>query len=203
MGEMRREWIYKGSEKVRRGIGVLEGAVLKPLAAIKDCVLEGAVRRTFLCVRARYKKNCPSQDCDLFIPVEIKDRRRKKGCCYEGEFFKRRKKRRSLPRCASRLKKGDLLEVARELRVEVNGDLTKVEIKDMILQNDKNDMETIKVVMEGILEEKEREFEERRQTREYELERLRLSNATETVSVSSADLEGQGVNRRVNKRLSA
>ncbi|GFY09428.1 retrovirus-related Pol polyprotein from transposon 412 [Trichonephila clavipes] len=56
----------------------------------------------------------------------------------------------------------------------------------------------IKAVMEGILEEKEREFEERRQTREYELERLRLSNATETVSVSPADLEGQGVNRRVN-----
>ncbi|GFW48371.1 retrovirus-related Pol polyprotein from transposon 412 [Trichonephila clavipes] len=68
----------------------------------------------------------------------------------------------------------------------------------MILQSDKNDMETTKAVMEGILEEKEREFEERRQTREYELERLRLSNATETVSVSSADLEGQGVNRRVN-----
>ncbi|GFV97449.1 uncharacterized protein TNCV_2039571 [Trichonephila clavipes] len=97
-----------------------------------------------------------------------------------------------------RLRKGDLLEVARELGVEVNRDQTKVEIKDMILQSDKNDMETIKAVMEGILEEKEREFEERRQTREYELERLRLSNATETVSVSSADLEGQGVNRRVN-----
>ncbi|GFX17220.1 uncharacterized protein TNCV_2857431 [Trichonephila clavipes] len=97
-----------------------------------------------------------------------------------------------------RLRKGDLLEVARELGVEVNGDQTKVEIKDRILQNDKNDMETIKSVMEGILEEKEREFEERRQTRKYELERLRLSNATETVSVSSADLEGQGVNRRVN-----
>ncbi|GFW43761.1 uncharacterized protein TNCV_4771101 [Trichonephila clavipes] len=97
-----------------------------------------------------------------------------------------------------RLRKGDLLEVTRELGVEVNGDQTKVEIKDMILQSDKNDMETTKAVMEGILEEKEREFEERRQTREYELERLRLSNATETVSVSSADLEGQGVNRRVN-----
>ncbi|GFW79068.1 uncharacterized protein TNCV_215001 [Trichonephila clavipes] len=96
-----------------------------------------------------------------------------------------------------RLRKGDFLEVARELGVEVNGDLTKVEIKDMILQNDKNDLETIKAVMKGILEEKEMEFEERRQTREYELERLRLSNATETVSVSSADLEGQGVNRRV------
>ncbi|GFS80593.1 uncharacterized protein TNCV_3870181 [Trichonephila clavipes] len=88
-----------------------------------------------------------------------------------------------------RLRKGDLLEVARELGVEVNGDQTKVEIIDMILQNDKNDMETIKAVMEGILEEKERE---------YELERLRLSNATETVSVSSANLEGQGVNTRVN-----
>ncbi|GFX78803.1 retrovirus-related Pol polyprotein from transposon 412 [Trichonephila clavipes] len=101
-------------------------------------------------------------------------------------------------RQAVELRKGDLLEVARELGVEVNGDQTKVEIKYMILQSDKNDMETTKAVMEGILEEKEREFEERRQTREYELERLRLSNATETVSVSSADLEGQGVNRRVN-----
>ncbi|GFT27621.1 uncharacterized protein TNCV_3570021 [Trichonephila clavipes] len=73
-----------------------------------------------------------------------------------------------------RLRKGDLLEVARELGVEVNGDQTKVEIKDMILQNDKNDMETIKAVMEGILEEKEREFEERRQIREFELERMRI-----------------------------
>ncbi|GFX60460.1 uncharacterized protein TNCV_1181791 [Trichonephila clavipes] len=97
-----------------------------------------------------------------------------------------------------RLRKGDLLEVARELGVEVDGDQTKVEIKDMILQNDKKDMETTKAVMEGILKEKEREFEERRQTREYELEWLRLSNANDTVSVSSADLEGQGVNRRVN-----
>ncbi|GFU82945.1 uncharacterized protein TNCV_4254011 [Trichonephila clavipes] len=43
-----------------------------------------------------------------------------------------------------------------------------------------------------------RELKERQKTREYDLKRLRLSNATETVSVSSADLEGQGVNRRVN-----
>ncbi|GFX61004.1 uncharacterized protein TNCV_2366821 [Trichonephila clavipes] len=92
-----------------------------------------------------------------------------------------------------RLRKGDLLEVARELGVEVNDDLTKVETKDMVLQNDKNDIETIKAVMEGILEEKERKFEERRRFIEYDLELLRLSNATETVSVSSADLEGQGV----------
>ncbi|GFX16312.1 uncharacterized protein TNCV_4705641 [Trichonephila clavipes] len=101
-------------------------------------------------------------------------------------------------RQAVELRKGDFLEVARELGVEVNGDQTKVEIKDIILLSDKNDMKTTKAVMERILEEKEREFEEHRETREYELERLRLSNATETVSVSSADLEGQGVNRRVN-----
>ncbi|GFW94266.1 hypothetical protein TNCV_1980061 [Trichonephila clavipes] len=61
-------------------------------------------------------------------------------------------------RQAVELRKGDLLEVARQLGVEVNGDQTKVEIKDMILQSDKNDMETTKEVMEGILEEKEREF---------------------------------------------
>ncbi|GFT20943.1 hypothetical protein TNCV_3130951 [Trichonephila clavipes] len=53
-------------------------------------------------------------------------------------------------RQAVELRKCDLLEVARELGVEVNGDQPKVEIKDMILQNDKNDMETIKAVMEGI-----------------------------------------------------
>ncbi|GFV59911.1 hypothetical protein TNCV_3960261 [Trichonephila clavipes] len=64
-----------------------------------------------------------------------------------------------------RLRKCDLLEVARELGVEVNGDQPKVEIKDMILQSGKNDMETIKAVTEGILEEKEREFE---------LEKLRI-----------------------------
>ncbi|GFV83723.1 hypothetical protein TNCV_2555111 [Trichonephila clavipes] len=68
-------------------------------------------------------------------------------------------------RQAVELRKCDLLEVARELGVEVNGDQPKVETKDMILQNDKNDMETIKAVTEGILEEKEREFE---------LEKLRI-----------------------------
>ncbi|GFT98470.1 uncharacterized protein TNCV_3951451 [Trichonephila clavipes] len=55
----------------------------------------------FVCVRG-IQENCPSQDCDLFIPAEIKARRREKGCSYEGEFFKRRKKRRSLPQCANR-----------------------------------------------------------------------------------------------------
>ncbi|GFY15756.1 hypothetical protein TNCV_1284011 [Trichonephila clavipes] len=77
-------------------------------------------------------------------------------------------------RQAVELRKGDLLEEEREIGVEVNGDQTRVEIKDMILQSDKNDMETIKAVMEGILEEKEREVEERRQIREFELERMRI-----------------------------
>ncbi|GFT47793.1 hypothetical protein TNCV_2501531 [Trichonephila clavipes] len=71
--------------------------------------------------------------------------------------FSRRRMRKMFPESPPamlRLRKGDLLEVARELGVEVNGDQTRVETKDMILQSDKNDMETIKAVMEGILEEK-------------------------------------------------
>ncbi|GFV26792.1 hypothetical protein TNCV_5000761 [Trichonephila clavipes] len=59
--------------------------------------------------------------------------------------------------------------------------------------------------MEGVLEGKERErlstdqeFEEQRQIREYELEQLRLSNATDTVSVSFADLEGLGAAVKAN-----
>ncbi|GFV16959.1 uncharacterized protein TNCV_4962211, partial [Trichonephila clavipes] len=62
---------------------------------------------------------------------------------------------------------GDKLwKVEREVGVEVNGDQPKVEIKDMILQNDRNGMETIKVVTEGILEEEKKE--------EFELEKLRI-----------------------------
>ncbi|GFT52159.1 uncharacterized protein NPIL_71771 [Nephila pilipes] len=40
-------------------------------------------------------------------------------------------------------------------------------------------------------------MEECRQIREFELERMRLANITDRASVSSEDLEGQGVNRRV------
>ncbi|GFW05519.1 retrovirus-related Pol polyprotein from transposon 412 [Trichonephila clavipes] len=93
-----------------------------------------------------------------------------------------------------------LLEVAIDLGVEVNSTLTKSEIKNIICQSEDYNEESVKSLLEGILAEKReaRELKERQETREYELERLRLSNATETVSVSSADLEGQGVNRRVN-----
>ncbi|GFV99950.1 hypothetical protein TNCV_3567411 [Trichonephila clavipes] len=101
-----------------------------------------------------------------------------------------------------------LLEVAIDLGVEVNSTLTKSEIKNRICQSEDYNEESVKSLLEGILAEKrearelkerqEARLMERQETREYEFERLRLSNATETVSVSSADLEGQGVNRRVN-----
>ncbi|GFS69114.1 hypothetical protein NPIL_688011 [Nephila pilipes] len=52
--------------------------------------------------------------------------------------------------------------------------------------------------MEGVLEEKREKMEECRQIREFELERMRLANITDRASVSSEDLAGQGVNRRVN-----
>ncbi|GFY14911.1 uncharacterized protein TNCV_234611 [Trichonephila clavipes] len=93
-----------------------------------------------------------------------------------------------------------LLDVAIDLGVEVNSTLTLSEIKNRICQNEDYNEESVKSLLEGILAEKReaRELKEKRETREYELEWLRLSNATETVSVSPADLEGQGVNRRVN-----
>ncbi|GFX19281.1 uncharacterized protein TNCV_3014201 [Trichonephila clavipes] len=87
-----------------------------------------------------------------------------------------------------------LLEVAIDWGVEVNSTLTKSEIKNRICQSEDYNEESVKSLLEGILKERQeaRELKERQETRAYELERLRLSNATETVSVSSADLEGQG-----------
>ncbi|GFU19760.1 retrovirus-related Pol polyprotein from transposon 297 [Trichonephila clavipes] len=111
--------------------------------------------------------------------------------------------------CNVKKEKDVLLEVAKELRVEIDITLPKIEFKKRICQSEDYNEESVKSLLEGILVEKQearelkerqeaRELKERQETREYELERLRLSNATETVSVSSADLEGQGVNRRVN-----
>ncbi|GFW02729.1 uncharacterized protein TNCV_5028111 [Trichonephila clavipes] len=108
-----------------------------------------------------------------------------------------------------RERKDVLLEVAKELRVEIDITLPKIEFKKRICQSEDYNEESVKSLLEGILKERQearelkerqeaRELKERQETREYELERLRLSNATETVSLSSAVLEGQGVNRRVN-----
>ncbi|GFW56768.1 uncharacterized protein TNCV_4068481 [Trichonephila clavipes] len=123
----------------------------------------------------------------------------------ESETRMRKNALRTGRRQAVELRKGDLLEVARELGVEVNGDQTKVEIKDMILRNDKNDMETIKAVMEGILEEKEREFEERRQIREFEINDLAnvcILSGKRTVEVSERVNKCRPlINPVVNKRV--
>ncbi|GFW77155.1 uncharacterized protein TNCV_2725851 [Trichonephila clavipes] len=45
-----------------------------------------------------------------------------------------------------------------------------------------------------------REFEERKLIRAFELERMKVANSTDTISVSSTDLEGQGVNRRAGEK---
>ncbi|GFU13569.1 retrovirus-related Pol polyprotein from transposon 412 [Trichonephila clavipes] len=107
-----------------------------------------------------------------------------------------------------RERKDVLLEVAKELRVEIDITLPKIEFKKRICQSEDYNEESVKSLLEGILAEKQetrelkerqeaRELKESQETREYELERLRLSNATEMVNVSSADLEGQGVNRQI------
>ncbi|GFV97924.1 SCAN box domain-containing protein [Trichonephila clavipes] len=104
-----------------------------------------------------------------------------------------------------------LLEVAIDLGVEVNSSLTKSEIKNRICQSEDYNEESVKSLLEGILAEKRearelkenretREFEERKLISAFELEKMKLANGTDTISVSSTDLEGQGVNRRVNLR---
>ncbi|GFT57487.1 retrovirus-related Pol polyprotein from transposon 412, partial [Nephila pilipes] len=99
-----------------------------------------------------------------------------------------------------KLKKDDMIEIARELGIEAQNNFTKVEIMNRIIQSESYEEEIVKAVMEGVLEEKREKmaFEERRQIREFELERMRLANITDRASVSSEDLAGQGVNRRVN-----
>ncbi|GFW78537.1 uncharacterized protein TNCV_5110781 [Trichonephila clavipes] len=85
-----------------------------------------------------------------------------------------------------RERKDVLLEVAKELEVEVDITLPKMEFKKRICQSKYYTEVVAKCLLEGILEEKREErekreikkFEERRLAREFELERLRaqLSN---------------------------
>ncbi|GFV82640.1 hypothetical protein TNCV_1618691 [Trichonephila clavipes] len=81
-----------------------------------------------------------------------------------------------------RERKDVLLEVAKELRVEIDITLPKIEFKKRICQSKYYDEESVKCLLEGILVEKRKErekqeikeFEERRLGRERELERLRV-----------------------------
>ncbi|GFU99832.1 hypothetical protein TNCV_506531 [Trichonephila clavipes] len=86
-----------------------------------------------------------------------------------------------------RERKDVLLEVAKELRVEIDITLRKIEFKKRICQSKYYDEESVKCLLEGILAEKRetreseqetREYEERKLIREFELQRLRaqLSN---------------------------
>ncbi|GFV43712.1 hypothetical protein TNCV_1270851 [Trichonephila clavipes] len=81
-----------------------------------------------------------------------------------------------------RERKDVLLEVAKELRVEIDITLPKIEFKKRICQSKYYDEESVKCMLEGILEEKReerekqeiKEFEERRLARELESERMRV-----------------------------
>ncbi|GFU72754.1 uncharacterized protein TNCV_3729271 [Trichonephila clavipes] len=78
-----------------------------------------------------------------------------------------------------RERKDVLLEVAKELRVEIDITLPKIEFKKRICQSKYYDEESVKCLLEGILEEERekqeiKEYEERRLARECELERLRI-----------------------------
>ncbi|GFV57302.1 hypothetical protein TNCV_2679921 [Trichonephila clavipes] len=81
-----------------------------------------------------------------------------------------------------RERKDVLLEVAKELRVEIDITLPKIEFKRRICQSKYYDEESVKCLLEGILEEKREErekreikkFEKRRLARELELERMRV-----------------------------
>ncbi|GFY34369.1 uncharacterized protein TNCV_2506721 [Trichonephila clavipes] len=152
---------------------------------------------------------CPDVDQELWRLVPDSSAVRSAGCkCLPFllvksarevpafRFFPEKDKEEvsSVSTCNVKQTKEVLLEVAIDLGVEVNSTLTKSEIKNRMCQSEDYNEESVKSLLEGILAEKReaRELKERQETREYELERLRLSNATETVSVSSADLEGQG-----------
>ncbi|GFU21897.1 SCAN box domain-containing protein [Trichonephila clavipes] len=117
----------------------------------------------------------------------------------------------SVSTCNVKKEKDVLLEVAKELRVEIDITLPKSEIKNRICQSEDYNEESVKSLLEGILAEKRearelkenretREFEERKLIKAFELERMKLANSTDTISVASTDLEGQGINRRVNLR---
>ncbi|GFX86806.1 hypothetical protein TNCV_3750791 [Trichonephila clavipes] len=93
-----------------------------------------------------------------------------------------------------RERKDVLLEVAKELRVEIDITLPKIEFKKRICQSEDYNEESVKSLLEGILAEKQearelkerqearelkekqeiKEYEERRLARERELERLRI-----------------------------
>ncbi|GFT80167.1 uncharacterized protein TNCV_2241411 [Trichonephila clavipes] len=77
-----------------------------------------------------------------------------------------------------RERKDVLLEVAKELRVEIDITLPKIEFKKRICQSKYYDEESVKCLLEGILAEKQETRENEWETREYEELNKSVENAT-------------------------
>ncbi|GFW05154.1 hypothetical protein TNCV_2904441 [Trichonephila clavipes] len=94
-----------------------------------------------------------------------------------------------------RERKDVLLEVAKELRVEIDITLPKIEFKKRICQSKYYDEESVKCLLEGILAEKRETRESERETRENE-ERKRTAEVSELVNKCRSL-----INRVVNKSV--
>ncbi|GFY18308.1 hypothetical protein TNCV_2047141 [Trichonephila clavipes] len=71
-----------------------------------------------------------------------------------------------------RERKDVLLEVAKELRVEIDITLPKIEFKKRICQSKYYDEESVKCLLEGILEEKREEREKRESFRNHTMAKI-------------------------------
>ncbi|GFV85852.1 uncharacterized protein TNCV_1421571 [Trichonephila clavipes] len=174
----------KKEKKKRRGLVVLGSGEENPRVLFRDADEESKtrMRNNALWTRPRQAVDAREVPAFRFFPEKDEDVSRVSTCN---------------------------VKVAKELRVEIEITLPKIEFKKRICQSKYYDEESVKCLLEGILagkreikesERETREYEERKLIREFELERMKLSNSTDTISVSSTDLEGQGVNRRAGEK---
>ncbi|GFW54466.1 hypothetical protein TNCV_1608301 [Trichonephila clavipes] len=98
-----------------------------------------------------------------------------------------------------RERKDVLLEVAKELRVEIDIILPKIEFKKIICQSKYYDEESVKCLLEGILEEK-REEREKREIKKFE--ERKLIRELKALSSNSRPLINPGVNKSVENATS-
>ncbi|GFY18865.1 hypothetical protein TNCV_3875531 [Trichonephila clavipes] len=145
-----------------------------------------------LCVRKPYWRALQLKRGDTAVPESVnrvKSSPKEKGCSSEGEVLQVTRDGKAQHTRRARGKDA-LLDIVKELGVEVDITLPKIEFKKRICQSNYYNEESVKCLLECILEErrenkkgesKEREklerelrgFEERKQMRELELERLR------------------------------
>ncbi|GFT35057.1 hypothetical protein NPIL_668451 [Nephila pilipes] len=99
-----------------------------------------------------------------------------------------------------KLKKDDMIEIARESGIEAQNTFTKLEIMNRIIKSESYEEEIVKAVMEGVLEEKREKMEECRQIREFELERMRLANITDRAECIVGRFRRPGGQKRKGSR---